>query len=245
MLALVALACVGWLVYGQVTARDAASTATTERDQAAGAAKSLAQRVTEACAKGGAAAAELGPDGTCAKAAEVKDQPSVAQAPTVDPAELRRAARTAVAEYCAAPNRPCRGADGSTPPFDAIVDAVLAKIPTPKNGADGQNGANATAAQVADAVAAYCGQADEPCRGKPGTDGQNGHDGAPGVSVVRQYFDRASDGQCRNFNDFSDGRTRVDQGPAGDAACPAPSSPPPTQMTPAVLPPGVTRKRRE
>ena len=162
-------------------------------------------------------------------------------ATATDPGDLRNAARTAVDEYCAARNG-CRGPDGVTPNVDTIVDMVLARVPTPQAGRDGRD---APTPDWAAQVAAYCGQTSDPCRGKPGTDGQNGHDGAPGVSVVRQYFDRASDGQCHNFNDFSDGRTRVDQGPAGDSACPAPSSPPPTQTTPAVLPPGVTRKRRD
>ena len=57
--------------------------------------------------------------------------------------------------------------------------------------------------------------------GKNGNDGRDGQNGAPGVSVTKQYFDRDSSGACRNYNDFSDGRTRVDEGPAGDTACPA------------------------
>src|SRR4051812_34008553 len=118
-LSLIALLAASWAIYQQTTVRQDAAAVQTQ-------AKSLADQVGEACTKGGPAAAELVRRGACAKAAEVKDQPPVAQATTQpDPAALRQAARTAVAEYCAAPARPCRGADGSTPPFDAIVDAVV------------------------------------------------------------------------------------------------------------------------
>lgn len=88
-----------------------------------------------------------------------------------DPAVIRQAARVAVAEFCAAPSHPCRGTDGTTPPFDLIVDAVVAKIPAPKDGRDGKD---APTPDWAAQVAAYCGQANEPCRGR---DGNNGADG--------------------------------------------------------------------
>lgn len=146
-------------------------------------ARSLGELVTDVCAKGGAAAAELGPNGACVKAAEVQGQPPVAQAAPLDPAELRAAARTAVSEYCAARNG-CRGTDGSTPNFDAIVTAVVARIPAPQNGTNGENGQagqNASADQVAAAVAAYCGQDSQPCRGPAGQDGSDGTDGASGA----------------------------------------------------------------
>jgi hypothetical protein len=151
---------------------------------------SLAQRVSEVCAKGGAAAAELGPDGTCAKAAELRDQPPVAQAEApVDPAALRQAARTAVAEYCAAPSNPCRGPDGRTPNFDLIVDAVLARVPAPKDGHDGRD------APVPDwgaQIAAYCGQANEPCRG---TQGEKGDKGDPPACMAEAAQCRGAEGQ--------------------------------------------------
>ncbi|MFD6072820.1 hypothetical protein [Amycolatopsis lurida] len=101
-----------------------------------------------------------------------------------DPATIRQAARAAVADYCAAPSRPCRGADGTSPSFDLIVDAVMSRIPAPqpgRNGADGEDGADATTAQVTAAVAAYCGQPTEPCRGPAGVQGQPGQDGKPGA----------------------------------------------------------------
>lgn len=100
---------------------------------------------------------------------------------SVDPAEVRQAARTAVAEYCAAPTHPCRGSDGSTPPLDAIVDAVIGRIPAPKNGTDGQDGRDAPVPDYAALVAAYCGQTDEPCRGPAGQKGDTGAIGATGA----------------------------------------------------------------
>jgi hypothetical protein len=173
-LAGVALAASIWNTVEPYTVRQDAAVA--QQDAAAG--RSLAEKVADACAKGGAAAAELGPAGVCAKAAEVKDQPPVGQAAAqVDPTQLRRAALTAVAEYCAAPAHPCRGADGSTPPFDAIVDAVVAKIPAPQDGRDGRD---APAPDYPALVASYCGQADEPCRGPAGQKGDNGETGPRG-----------------------------------------------------------------
>lgn len=230
-----ALAAAGYAIYEPYTVRQDAAAVQTQ-------AKSLADQVAEACAKGGPVAQQLG--AACAKAAEVKQAPPVAQAATVDPAELRQAARTAVAEYCAAPNHPCRGADGSTPPFDAIVDAVLAKIPTPKNGADGQAGANATAEQVASAVAAYCGQADEPCRGKPGTAGQNGKDGQPPPCMAEATQCRGADGQppAGWTTSYSDGTTETcSRASPFDPAAPhytcTRSAPPPSSSSPPLIPP--------
>lgn len=81
-------------------------------------------------------------------------------------------------------------------------------------------------------------------KGDPGQNGQDGVDGRDGVSVTRQYFDRNADGECRNYNDFSDGRTRVDEGAAGDASC-APAEPPPSTTPSAVLPTGPTLRRRD
>lgn len=193
-ISVLAFVAAGYAVYEPYTVRQDAAAVQTQ-------AKSLADQVGEACAKGGPAAAELVRRGACAKAAEVKDQPNVATTQTAtqpDPSAVRQAARTAVADYCAAPNQPCRGSDGSTPPFDAIVDAVVAKIPAPKNGTDGQNGADATTAQVVDVVVAYCGQPEEPCRGRPGTNGESppcltepgqcrGADGQPGPACPDGY----------------------------------------------------------
>ncbi len=140
VLVLVALAGVGWLVYGQVDARDAATTATTERDQAtderdqaAGAAKSLADQVTEACAKGGPAAAELG--SACAQAARVQATPVPAAGRDGDPGRPGRDGVNGSTPACYAEPNQCRGADGKNgvdgapgpacPPGYELRDAVI------------------------------------------------------------------------------------------------------------------------
>lgn len=167
--AAVALLAAVWAVYEPYTVRQDAAAVQSQ-------AKSLAQQVGEACARGGQTATELG--SACAKAAEVKEAaPVVAQPVAIapDPAAIRQAARTAVSDYCAL-NNGCRGSDGTSPNFDAIVTAVVARIPAPKDGRDGENG------DAASAVAAYCGQPDGPCRGPAGPGGVNGTNGTNGTN---------------------------------------------------------------
>jgi len=134
------------------------------------------------------------------------------------------------------------GHDGQTPP--CLFTASQCVGPPGQPGTNGANGTNGVDGETPPCMStpAKCQGAD----GKNGTDGKNGSDGkdgATGTSVTRQYFARNAAGECRNYNDFSDGRT-VDEGPAGDAACP-PSSPPPTTTPPAVLPTGTTLRRRD
>lgn len=170
VIAIAALIAAGYAIYEPYTVRQDAAAVQSQ-------AKSLADQVAEACAKGGAAAAQLGQ--ACAKAAEVQGQPDVGQATAqVDPELLRAAARAAVVDYCATRNQ-CRGSDGSTPNFDAIVNAVVAQIPAPKDGHDGRD---APTPDWAAQVAAYCGQANEPCRGPAGTKGETGDAGATGAT---------------------------------------------------------------
>ncbi|MEV6908030.1 hypothetical protein [Amycolatopsis sp. NPDC051071] len=187
-IAVFALLAAGYAVWEPYTVRQDAAAIQSQ-------AKGLADQVADACAKGGQAAAELGP--ACAKAAEVKDQAPVAAQAAPDPAMIRTAARTAVADYCAAPSHPCRGPDGTSPPFALIVDAVVSKIPTPRDGRDGKDAATP---DFAAQVAAYCGQANEPCRGpagatglagQDGQDGKQGADGAPGPTCPDGYTAQA------------------------------------------------------
>ncbi|MFF4600166.1 hypothetical protein [Amycolatopsis sp. NPDC001319] len=171
---LVALGGAAWATLAPLAVRQDAAAVQSQ-------AKSLADQVAEACAKGGPAAAELGP--ACAKANEVKEQPNVAAnvdtAAQPDPAALRRSARTAVDEYCATRNQ-CRGANGVAPDFDALTNAVLARIPLPKDGAPGKD---APTPDIAGAVAAYCAAHNE-CAGPPGT---NGSAGTPGPTCPDGY----------------------------------------------------------
>ena len=185
-IALFALLAAAFAIWEPYTVRQDAAAAQSQ-------AKTLADQIAEACAKGGPVAAELGP--ACAKAAEVQDQPPVAEAaPEPDPALLRQAARTAVIDYCATRNG-CRGPDGAAPDIDAIVTTVLAQIPPPRDGLPGRDG------DAVAAVAAYCGQASDPCRGPTGPAGasppclsepaqcrgNNGNDGLPGPTCPEGY----------------------------------------------------------
>ncbi|MEV6879728.1 hypothetical protein [Amycolatopsis sp. NPDC051128] len=197
ILSAVALAASVWATVGPIVVKQDAAAVQSQ-------AKSLADQVSEACAKGGPVAQQLGP--ACAKAAEVNDQPPVAQAtPQPDPAALRQAARAEVAAYCAIRNG-CRGTDGQSPNFDLIVDAVVAKIPAPRDGRD------APTPNYAALVAAYCGQADEPCRGAKGEKGDppecvaepgqcRGADGQPPAGWTTSYAD-GSTGTCSRAPDF-------------------------------------------
>ncbi|GAB3154307.1 hypothetical protein GCM10027258_57970 [Amycolatopsis stemonae] len=164
VLALVALGGVGWLVYGQVDARDAASTATTERDQAAGAAKSLADQVADACAKGGPAAAELGR--ACEQAAQVQATP----APAV--ARDGRDGRN--------------GTDGKTPP--CYFEASQCRGADGQNGTDGSNGQdgkNGTdGADGKDGQTPACMAEPDQCRG---ASGPGGPPGPPGPTCPDGY----------------------------------------------------------
>lgn len=218
-IAVVALVAAGWAIYEPYMVRQDAAAVQSQ-------AKSLADQVAEACAKGGAAAAELGPAGTCAKAAEVKDQAPVADqasSPAPDPAALRQAARSAVAEYCASRDQ-CRGPDGVTPNFDALTDAVLARIPIPK---DGHDGADAPVPDYPALVAAYCGQDTDPCRGPAGAEGAPGATGATGAAG-------APGPTCPDGYDLRDAViTAPDQTTYQGKACVDPSSGiPPSQPEP-------------
>ncbi|RSD26341.1 collagen-like domain-containing protein [Amycolatopsis eburnea] len=153
--------------------------------------------------------------------------------PVVQPAPAGATGATGATGVPGLPGRDGKdGAPGQTPPC----------LTTPQQcvGADGKPGQNGTPGTPG--TAGTPGVAGTP--GKDGAPGTPGSDGKDGVSVTRQYFDRDDAGACHTYNDFSDGRTRVDQGAAGDAACP-PSSPPPTETTPAVLPSALTNRRRE
>lgn len=126
-------------------------------------------------------------------------------------------------------NRPADGKPGPAPTSEQVLGAVQAVCANnacrgPK-GDDGQDAPPASPEQIFAQVRAYCGQEPSPCRGPAGPQGETGNTGPAGVSVVRQYFDRDEGGSCRTFTDFSDGRFRIDSGPAGEAACP-PLTPP-------------------
>ncbi|WP_336156629.1 hypothetical protein [Amycolatopsis sp. VC5-11] len=155
----------------------------------------------------------------------VVQPPAAPAAAQADPTQLRATARQAVEDYCATRNQ-CRGANGASPDFDALTNAVLARIPVPKDGTDGHDGRDAPVpdypALVASAVASYC-DAHDQCRGEPGTNGKNGNDGAPGPACpsgfeLRDAVITAPDGTTYQ------GKACVD--PASGSA--PPSTDPPT-----------------
>lgn len=115
--------------------------------------------------------------------------------------------------------------DAPPPTGDQVLAAVQQVCGSTKcQGTPGVKGEDAPAVtddQLFAQVARYCSGSDAPCKGSPGDRGPEG------VSVTRQYFARDEQGTCQTMVDFSDGRTGIIQGPAGDAACP-PVVPPPT-----------------
>lgn len=161
VLALVALGGVAWLVYGQVDARDEANTATSERDRAAGAAKSLADQVADACAKGGPAAAELGR--ACEQAAQVQATPAPAA-----PRDGRDGRN---------------GTDGKTPP--CYFEAGQCRGIDGPNGSDGTNGTNGRdGADGQDGRPPACQSEPDQCRGAAGATGPAG---PPGPTCPEGY----------------------------------------------------------
>lgn len=230
-----ALAAAVWVVWIQTAT-------TTDKEAVQQQAESLADQVAEACAKGGPAATELG--GACQKAAEVQSSADPATpAPVADPAQIREAARSAVLDFCGQPSQPCRGKEGASPDVDAIVAQVVAKIPLPKDGTNGQDAPAVTGDEVFAAVTQYCAQSDEPCRGSPGSPGANGETppcmaeatqcqgdtGADGRGVVSHSY-LLVDGQCVERTYYTRDPSPVDV-PVGAALCESstPTTEPPTE----------------
>lgn len=148
--------------------------------------------------------------------------PPQAEPATVDPAVVREAARTAVLDYCASRNQ-CRGPDGAAPNIDLVVDAVVAKIPTPEDGRDGRD---APTPDWAAQVAAYCGQSTEPCRGPAGengesppcmsepaqcqgNDGRDGANGQPPAGWTTNYADGSTE-TCTRASPFDPASPRYE-----------------------------------
>lgn len=151
----------------------------------------------------------------------VQPPPPIAAGPAGQPGATGATGPAGQNPPCLLTAQQCQGTDGK-PGADGTQGVPGPVGPAGADGKDGQPGAD----------------------GKPGADGAPGKDGADGVSVTRQYFDRDDQGACRNYSDFSDGRTRVDEGPAGDAACAPAKNPPPNTTPSAVLPAGTTIRRR-
>jgi hypothetical protein len=164
-LLLLVLALAGWLGFMSYRSGEQATDARAETAAVQGQAKSLADQIAEACAKGGTTAAELGP--ACAKAAEVQRDPSP---PPRDGRDGEPGPR--------GPQGPT-GSQGPQGPTGASG-------PT---GAPGPVGADGPAGPVGAA-----GTPGEPGpqgpQGVPGQQGQPGVDGAPGPTCPTGYEPR-------------------------------------------------------
>jgi hypothetical protein len=134
---------------------------------------------------------------------------------------------TAVGDYLTAhppqPGRPPTAAEIATATTDYLT-AHSAQFSGPA-GTAGTSGKDATNAQVAAAVDAYC-SAHNNCAGQAGKDGKDGKDGKQGpqgVSFTDLQFVRNSSGTCQAivyFHDPATGRDSTVTHTAGDAACP-------------------------
>lgn len=173
-----------------------AEDATQQKTAIAGKAVSVADPILQLCAGGDDTAKRLADAGLCGKAADVKTE-AAAQAqpaPQVDPTQVYTAAKAAVVDYCAGHNQ-CRGADGTSPNIDSIVNQVVARIPVPQNGANGKDAPAVTSAQIFEQVSVYCAQSTNPCQGNAGKDGKDGKDGSPPPCMSEATQCRGADGQ--------------------------------------------------
>lgn len=121
----------------------------------------------------------------------------------------------AVAAYLTA-NPPQPGRAPTADEISAAASSYIEAHETDFQGATGTPGADATDAQVAAAVDAYC-SAHNDCAG---TDGAQGVQGA---SITDMNFARDATGQCQVVVTLHDPATGTDSTithPAGDAACP-------------------------
>lgn len=151
ILEVLVVAIVVYLAFEQITSQFEANQATEEKVAVQQQAKSLAEQVAEACAKGGQAAAELG--AACQQAAEVQQAAAAAPGP---PGELGPRGPKG--------DKGDPGADGQSPP--CLAD------PPHCQGADGQDGVPGSAG-----VPGPAGPQGEP--GPAGVDGQDGAPGHP------------------------------------------------------------------
>lgn len=137
-----------------------------------------------------------------------------------------------VAEYLTAhPPKP-----GSPASPTEIATAASDYIAAHADDFRGQPGANATDAQVASAVDAFCSEHDG-CAGPAGQQGDKGDQGDQGASITDLVFERDDAGACQavaTIHDPATGQDTTVAHPAGDAACP-PVSAPPTSDPPSGL----------
>jgi hypothetical protein len=147
----------------------------------------------------------------------------VAHPPAAGKSATPEMVATAVAEFLTAhPPTP-----GRPPTPEEIATAAATWFANHSAEFQGPAGKDATDAQVAAAVDAYC-SAHGSCAGKPGATGAKGESvqgpqGPQGVSFTDLQFVRNSSGKCQaiaTFHDPATGKDSTVTHPAGDAACP-------------------------
>lgn len=244
VISVVALLFAGWGVYLQETANNATVSARSDGKQ-------VADPLAALCASDPSVAARVGP-ANCQKAAELQQQP-VEAAPTPGPAGVGIASvitgnctlRIALTDgrvstlsgLCGEPGKdapPARGI-ASTAKDGCNVDITFTDGATstvgPFCGADGTDGHNGV-----DGVTPPCMSLPAQCQGADGKTGSDGKTGAQGIGVADQHFVALDDGSCVSRTTYTDpatGTTRVDDTPAGAAACP-PATPPTTTDSPPI-----------
>jgi hypothetical protein len=248
-IAIIALLIAGWGIVSQ-------SIAHTETQQTRSDAKQVADPLAALCASDPSVAARVGPE-NCQKAVQIQQQPVDVPAAAPGPAGVGIASviagtctlRIALTDgrvstltgLCGQP-----GADGKpAPPARGIAStakdgcnvAVTYTDSTtqtlgPFCGADGTNGHNGT-----NGTTPACMSLPAQCQGADGKNGTDGSQGAQGIGVTDQHFVALDDGSCVSrvtYTDPATGATRVDDTPAGAAACPATTPPPSTTGTPLI-----------
>ncbi|MCU1687789.1 MAG: collagen-like protein [Amycolatopsis sp.] len=246
-IAIISLVLAGWGIVSGSFAHTAAQQAQSDS-------KSLADPLAALCASDPSVAARVGP-ANCQKAAEIQQAPiEAAPAPgppgvgiaSVIPGDCSvRIALTdgrvsTLSNLCGAAgvagkDAPLARGIAATAKDGCNVDITFTDGATSTlgpfcgaNGTDGHNGA--------DGVTPPCMSLPAQCQGADGKPGNDGKPGSQGVGVADQRFVLNDSGDCVSrvtYNDPATGTTRVDDTPAGPAACP-PATPPSTTVNPPI-----------
>jgi hypothetical protein len=248
-IAVFALILAGWGIVSGSFARTAAQQAQSDS-------KSLADPLAALCASDPTIAARVGP-ANCQKAVQVQQQPAEAVAPAPGPPGVGIASvipgdcsvRIALTDgrvstlsgLCGEPGlngkdaSPARGiastAQSSCNVVVTYTDGATATLgpfcgPTGDTGHPGTNG-----------VTPACMSLPAQCQGADGKAGNDGKPGSQGIGIADQRFVLNGSGDCVSrvtYNDPATGTTRVDDTPAGPAACPPATPPPSTTSTPLI-----------
>lgn len=191
IVAAAAVAAVVFLVIGKLTETDRADNNAAAADSATNNAKSLADQVKAACARGDVSVASL-----CRKGSEVAANPAPSPQPVAGPQGA-----PGVNGAPGVPGAPGASGQPGIPGTPGV------------NGANGSNGQDGSPG--ATGAPGVPGKDGAP--GKDGKDGAPGADGEDGVSVTGVTFDWTSASSCAVTVSFSDGTSKTY--PTSTAAC--------------------------